>query len=620
MTGARGWKVASVVCRIAAVGCLMAAFTTLRRAPGVADAETEPVVLSITGSLMGAPLAYRWSAALVAENAPVRIDYTQKSSQGGRQVIIEGLDPIAMSPIWFNPEDEESIAALKAGGEKPNFVEVPVSASALLFAELTPKSMLAEVGKKGPPFSVIDVPPPPAGYTSEQFFRFYLERVTLSDTDYAALHSYKVYKPVYDDNNPDAEPPPPAPDEVIPADFASVELGARVGPTAMGYMLERGVQAYAPKAWANYIRRNPRPEGPSEQLQIPYSFNGTEASRFASNTYEPMMTESIRFAANKSRPCCLFGGLTPAVFEKFKYDAVRVAYRPEKTATLSNADIELTVPKDVRDRWELVKLSMDGVSPTEANVLKAVATTDGLSDRAAQAPATNGGYPYSYIQKIIVRTDKLKIGDANATADLIRWIATKGQAFTADSLDYPLPAYHVKRALLAANSVVRAVCPQERVLVLGTNPVGGATVNAETCGPKIVAPTTAPTTTATTAEPATSTTSTLPPSTTTTFASTTSRLQSTSTTATTALLRSSVAAGATTTTVARPAAALTTTVEPVAVATTAATTVSQPSVRRRASVTPVGRPARQRSPALQSLLGAVAFTIGSQFASRRGEA
>ncbi|MFN0025675.1 MAG: hypothetical protein ACKV2O_00625 [Acidimicrobiales bacterium] len=567
------------------------------------DAADPPVTITLKGSHMMDPLVAAWDAELFNLAGSVQVDSLKSNSLGGRQGILDGNVDAALSAVGFNEDDLAHIADLKTKGENPDFVTVPLNASALLFAELTPKNALHPADSLTPTW---DVPPGPAeGYTTAQAMRMYMERPTLYDPEYAALHSYQVYDPGETGEDP------PKPGDALPSDFAQIEIAARTGPSAMGWMMERMMKERAPDLWQRYLTRIKRPSGTlSEQIDVPFSFNGSEAARWAVKSYQPMMEAMLAFAAQGARPCCFFAGLPPWVMQQYRYHAVDL--QPELSRT-NQADL---------DRWELRPLKIDGVDPTLSTIAKALENGDGLSSTEPELPNMNGGYPASFINKMIVRTDTLKPERVNAMVDFIVYAVTVGQEKAVPLGDPKLPLFHVLRALAGANEIVTKSCPPERtvdgadVSLSAVEGAAGVSVAMKRCA----APP-APTTTTTT-------------TTTTTFdAQSNVNATTTTTTATTVASRTPASSGfsnsSSNVVIANPnARSVNVSVPPVTAAPVETTTmvpVSAPEIDPDSlsgaelvayyDVAQVPPPSRRRSPALQPLLGAAAFAVG---ASRGG--
>ncbi len=571
------------------------------------DAADPPVTLTLKGSHMMDPLVSAWDTDLFNLNGSVQIEPFKSNSLLGRQSVIEGDIDVALSAVSFTADDNARIAELTAAGQKPDFVTIPVSASALLFAELTPKRALIVPGTAIT--DLVDMPPGPAiGYTTAQAMRLYMEHPNLYDEEYAALHGYTIYD---GGENGDA---PARPTDMIPAvGFEQLEIAARTGPSAMGWMMERMMKERAPELWQRYLTRIKRPNDTlSEQIDIPFSFNGSEPARWAVKSYEPMMEAMLAFAVQGSRPCCVFAGMPPWVMQQYRYHALDLQGLPRtEQASL--------------DKWELRPLKIDGVDPTPETIAKALADGDGLSSTDAKIPDMHGGYPASFIHKMIVRTDTLKPERVNAMVDLIIYAVTAGQEKAVPLGDPTLPRFHVLRALGSANEIVTKSCPTGRVIDGSPVALAAADGAAAVSVPmKRCAPPPAPTTT-------TSTTTT----TTTTFENQAGASTSTSTTATTRAASPSssgfsnpspnvVIANNTprSATVSVPPVTASVPVETTTTTTAAAAEIDPDSLSGAElvayyDVAEVPPPNRRRSPALQPLLGAAAFAVGASRGGRQ---
>ncbi|MFN0027332.1 MAG: hypothetical protein ACKV2O_09165, partial [Acidimicrobiales bacterium] len=403
-----------------------------------------PTAIKVAGSALMAPLVQSWTTQLAASPSSTQISYIRRNARSARQALLGGQVDAALSAVPFDPADLVTIAALTAAGQQPEFVTIPISASALLFAELTPKNALHPPDSLTPTF---DVPPgPAAGYTTAQALRFYMERPTLYDPEFAALHGYQVYDP-----GPGGEEPP-RPNDVLPSDFAQLEISARVGPSAMGWMMERMMKERAPELWQRYRARIGRPtDSLSEDIVIPYSFNGSEPARWNTMSYERNLEEILAFATTGARPCCFFAGLPPWAMQQYRFRALDLL-------GLNRAD------QANLDRWELRPLRIDGVLPTPETIAAALASGDGLSSTAATLPDMGGGYPASFVNKMIVRTDTLTPERVNSMVELIVFLVTTGQDQAPPLGDPRLPRFHVLGALDAANQLVSKACPQQQIV------------------------------------------------------------------------------------------------------------------------------------------------------------
>ena len=605
--------------RVALIVGLLAGALAAGRSPSAdaADPPRPPVTVLLAGSHMMSPLVAAWTGELITKDSPTRIGYTQGNALTGRKGLLAGHADAALSATPLQIDDLALIEELKADGQNPDFVTVPLNASALLFAELRPLAALMPLDVAGSP--AIDVPPgPPGGYSMADAIQFYMKPPNLKDSRYATLHGYSVYNPLCPTPCPEEwEPPPPKLGDVS-APSGSIEIPARTGPSAMGWMLERIMKERAPDLWARYLAGINRPtDAVSEQIAIPFTFNGSEANRWASKFYPTMMDAMLEFASRGVSPCCFFAGLPPWVIQQYRY------------RVLDLLKLDRTVQAHL-DRWELRPLVIDGVAPTPESIAQALVDGDGLSSTEAKIPNLHGGYPASFVNKMIVRTDTLKPERVNAMVDLITYMVTDGQVHAVKLGDPALPRFHVQRALEGANQIVTKACPTNRIIegasiALPGTGTGPATVKLSRCGP-VPAPTSATT--------ATTTTSTLPDNTTSTAASS-------ETTTTSSGARTNFSAndsssnvviansGARTPSITAPLVTAAATESPV-VATAAETADSssggEPAALTDAELaayydlTDVPAPTRKRSPALQPLLGAAAFAVGASRGRKRGVA
>ncbi len=439
--------------RVALIVALLAGALAAGRSPRVdaADSPSPPVTVTLAGSHLMSPLVAAWAGELITKDASARIGYTQGNALTGRKGLLAGNADAALSATPLQIDDLARIEELKAAGQNPDFVTVPLNASALLFAELRPLAALIPLDVAGSP--AVDVPPGPVnGYSMADAIRFYMEPPNLRDAQYATLHGYSVYNPLCPTPCPEEwEPPPPKLGDVS-APSGSIEIPARTGPSAMGWMLERIMKERAPDLWARYLGGIKRPtDTVSEQIAIPFTFNGSEANRWASKFYPAMLDAMLEFASRGVRPCCFFGGLPPWVIQQYRY------------GVLDLLKLDRTVQAHL-DRWELRPLVIDGVAPTPVSIAQALVDGDGLSSTEAKIPDLHGGYPASFVNKMIVRTDTLKPEKVNAMVDLITYMVTEGQVHAVELGDPALPRFHVQRALEGANQIVTKACPTNRII------------------------------------------------------------------------------------------------------------------------------------------------------------
>jgi hypothetical protein len=379
-------------------------------------------------------------------------------------------------------------------------------------------------------------------------------------------------------------------------------LTMRVGPTEENLMMERFMHDRLPALWTRYT--------PSVGRTTPGELGRPKtADKGSSSEFDQAINQTFQLWSKKV-PFGLFAAFAPGVIKDLELRPLR--------------DLGVPDTPDNRKKFGLRALAVDGVAPTPEKIALAVTNGDGLSTLDASIPDANGGYPLSYINKLIVRTDKMTVAKANAVASMIRYAVQDGQKFAEKVATAPLPDVHVLVALKGANEIVKTVCPTaDRVRSTGKVTVKGEEVSLDECGPKVAA---AATTTTTTTLAGTTTT--------TAVAGTSSTSSSTTTTSTTeapAVLNSN------TNRTQPPAAKPTTTRAPAAVATTAPPTTASPATATTAVTTPttakkkattattepeptpsgvqpVTRPGRRRSPALQLLLGAFVFRLGGRVA------
>jgi hypothetical protein len=599
----RTWSRVATASRIVSSALIGAVVVT--QFATTSNAATEPVEVRFTGSAFLASLAREWQLDLITKNSPVRLQFLSQSAPSGRVALLDRNTDAAVSPFPFSEAENETLAEQVAAGEKPTFVTVPISASGLTFAELNPLGAIQKPTDASAGYR--DVPPGPTGYSSEQLLTWiYREAPYPDDPDYAKAHGYKAFDP-NDPNTPrDADDNPiPGPDDFTAKRVNGPNgLTMRVGPTEENFMMERFMRDRLPAMWTVY--------NPSIGRTVPGELGRPRtADKGSSSEFDQAINQTLQLWG-KSVPFGLFAAFAPGVIQD-------LAMRPLT---------ELGVPDtpENRTKYALRTLSVDGVAPTPEKIGLAIANSDGLSTTDATIPDANGGYPMSFINKLIVRTDKMTIAKANATASLIRYAVQDGQKFAEKTATAPLPDFHVLKALKGANEIIKAVCPTaERVRSTGKATVKGEEISLDECGPKVAAPATTTTTTVaavTTTTLASTTTSSIAAAATTTTTQPAAVLNNnTSRTPTPAAKPAPAKAGASIATTvpptsAPPATATTaiSTTTTVKKKTTTATTEPEPT---SSGVQPVTRPGRRRSSALPLFLGAVVFRIGGRIAKRR---
>jgi hypothetical protein len=572
---------------------------------GTSSAATDPTVVRFFGMGSLSSLATQWQTDLVARDFSVRLQLLGQKAQEGRVALLYRDTDLAVSPFPFSDAEKETIAEQVAAGEKPNFVTVPIAASALTFAELNPLKDIFQ--PSGPKVGVQDVPPGPTGYSSEQLLSWaYVNPPTVVDPIYAKAHGYSVFDP-FDPTNPLDENGDPIvrPGQYVTQGLANNQPILRVGPSEENYMMERVMYDRFPAMWTKY--------SPGTGRSVPGELGRPVAPEKGLTDFEQAATKALSEwkQGGQGGAYGLFQAYPPDVIQDF-------ALRPLQT---------LNVPDTPENRaqYAIRPLTVDGVAPNPEKIALALANSDGLSTTDVKIPDANGGYPLSYVNKLIVRTDKMTIAKANAVASIIRYAVQDGQKF-ADKVAVPqLPASHVLKALKGANEIIKAVCPSaDRIRSTGKVTVTGEEVSFDECGPKLAV---VATTTTTTTIAATTTTTT----TTTTIAATTSSSATTSTTQATAVLnnntsRTQTPAAKTTTKAPTPTTTTLapTTTTPVTTAATTSTTVKKKVTTATtepeptsSGVQPVTKPGRRRSAALPLLAGAGFFRFGGWIARRR---
>jgi hypothetical protein len=598
----RTWSRVATASRI--VSSALMGTVVITQFAATSNAATESVEVRFTGSAFLASLAREWQLDLITKNSPVRLQFLSQSAPSGRVALLDRNTDAAVSPFPFSEAENETLAEQVAAGEKPTFVTVPISASGLTFAELNPLGAIQKPTDASAGYR--DVPPGPTGYSSEQLLTWvYREAPYPDDPDYAKAHGYKAFDP-NDPNTPrDADDNPiPGPDDFTAKRVNGPNgLTMRVGPTEENFMMERFMRDRLPAMWTTY--------NPSIGRTVPGELGRPRtADKGSSSEFDQAINQTFQLWG-KSVPFGLFAAFAPGVIQD-------LALRPLA---------ELGVPDTPENRrnYALRALSVDGVAPTPEKIGLALASSDGLSTTDATIPDASGGYPMSYINKLIVRTDKMTVAKANATASLIRYAVQDGQKFAEKTATAPLPDFHVLKAMKGANEIIKAVCPTvERIRSTGKVTVKGEEVSLDECGPKVAAAATTTTTSTTVAATTTTTVA----------ATTTSSTTTTSTTQPAAVLNNNTSRTPTPAakpTTAKAAAPIATTVPPTTAPVVTATTVIPITSTAKKKVTtattepeptssgvqPVTRPGRRRSSALPLLLGAVVFRVGGRIAKRR---
>jgi hypothetical protein len=614
------WSALSLIGRTGAASLLLA--TGIVSLPVRTGAETvpAPVVIDVIGSQLIGQLADEWTTALQAQNAPVRLNFFARNAPLGRQKLVDQLDDIAASPIGLLPDEVELLAEQKAAGKKPNVVVVPIAASSLNFVELYPRqSITAGAGPKaGFP---LDVTTGPSGYTAERILEWvYAKAQGTEDPRYINEHGFKAYDPenvekVLDQNG-DLTPRDPIEGEFLRFGGKEkvVRLVFRVGANSANYMLERFTKERFPALWTQYTPFVGRTE-PGEVGEPRVTRGGTtENNGFSSSILSQNTKEAFASWAGNTLSFGLFVAIPPG-FVKANEAAPALALGLKDTAEVRAAHPE----------YFLKALQVDGVAPTPDSVAKALATSDGISSSDAALPSANGGYPFSYINKLLVRTDGMPVAKANAVATLIRYLVQDGQKEVAKTNDPPLPPFHVLKALRAANEIVNAVCnPADRIKSVGKVTVAGEEVSFDECGPKVAVVATTTTTTTTVAATSTS----LVPSSSSSTSSTTQATVLNNTNTNTNTNSASRSPAATTArsiapivtapaTTAAPVASTTPPITVIAPITTAPKKAAAVKEAEGPYIQPVSKPGRKRSLALPMMLGTLSFHFMGRFARKQ---
>lgn len=570
-------------------------------------AATDPVTLRVTGSSLMESQAYAWQNDLVVQNALYRMDYSPLSAASGRTALLERTSEIALSPTPFSDKEQESIDELATLGEKPVFVTVPVGASALAFSELRPLQAIHKVLGET---RNIDVPVGPIGWSSEQLMRWiYQTPANVSDPDYAKGHGYQAFDPLNpsggfvlsDPADPTSLEPQPGPDDYVSAGEKPNNLIIRVGPTEDNLMMERVLRDLQPALWAKYAPTVGRTK--ADESGITKTFENTGASANARQAFDDAFRKWLPTdSGNRSG---LIAGFSRALIKEYELKPLE--------------NLKLQDTPENRANWALKLLEVDGIAPTNANISKVVDTSDGLTTPDAALSTVTGGYPFSYVNKMIVRVDKMSIAKGNAAASLVRFVSHDGQKFAEKSGDVPLSEFHQLKAYKGANEIVKAVCPlAERIRSTGKVILNREEVSIDECGPKL------PTVTTTTSTTSTSTTTT----TTTTIAATTT----TATTVESAVLQqtaspilrptsSTKALVTTTTSTSQPPT--TTTAKPKPTSTLAKVTAPPTTAAVEPDpilVRPVKRPGRRKSVAIPMVLSAGCFGLFYRIGTRKIDA
>jgi hypothetical protein len=615
-----GWSALSLISRAFAASLLLAVGVVSLPLPTDAETEPAPVVIRIVGSQLLGPLADEWTAALPAQNAPVRLDYIPLNSPTGRLKLVDQEEDIVASSIGLLSDELESLEEQRAAGKKPNVVTVPVAASSLNFAELYPRRAIKSVSGIGPTTDK-DITTGPASYTAEQLLRqMYVRQAKIDDPDYANAHGYKIYDPTNVEQilneNGELEARPPIDGEFVRATPRENDLRLvfRVGANATNYMLERYMKERSPTLWEQYTPRVGRTV-PGENGE-PAVLRGDGAAPPSFGYDTSILSQNIARAIGAWRDPLqsfgLFTGIPPAVL-KANEAAPALALGLKDTPEVRAAHPE----------YFLKALAVEGVAPTPESVAKALATSDGISSSDATLPSANGGYPFSYVNKFLVRTDGMSAARANAIATLIRYVVQDGQKEVVKTNDPPLPPFHVLKALKAANEIVKAVCnPADRIKSVGKVTVAGEEVSFDECGPKVAV---VPTTTTTTTTVAATSTSLVSSSSSSTSSTTQATVLSNNNTNTNSASRTPAATTARTiaplvtapATTAAPVASTTPPITAIAPITTAPKKAAAVKEPEGPYIQPVSKPGRKRSLALPMLMGTLSFQFMHRFAKKR---
>jgi hypothetical protein len=617
-----GWSALSLIGRTGAATLLLATGIVSLPSRTGAETATVPVVVDFLGSQLLGPLMDQWEAALVAQNASVRLKYFPLNSPLARQKLVDQELDIAASAIGLLPDELGLLEEQRAAGKKPNVVTVPVAASSLNFAELYPLQAITPAAGPKVGFPQ-DIKTGPSGYTAEQLLTTtFVKQQFISDPTYADAHGYKIYDPSTVEQIPNAdgepEPRPPIEGEFTknPQSDNDVRLIVRVGANAANFMLERYLKERFPAAWDQYTPGVGR-TAPGE-VGKPAVLRGdqTPSYGYSSSILTQNVAEAFREYKNRVFSYGLFVAIPPGLL-KAKEAGAALALGLQDTPEVRAAHPE----------YFLKALEVDGIEPTPDSVAKALATSDGISSSDAVLPSANGGYPFSYINKLLVRTDGMSVARANALVTLIRYMVQDGQKEAAKINEPALPSFHVLKALKSTNEIIKAVCtPADRIRSTGKVTIAGEEVSFDECGPKVavVATTTTAAATTTTTVAANSSSSSSSSSSTSTTQATVLNNSNTNTNsasrapaATTAKTISPIVTAPATT--APPVASTAPPITAIALITTAQKKVVA-AVEKEPdgpSIQPVSKPGRRRSVALPMMFGAMSFHFAGRFARKR---
>jgi hypothetical protein len=584
----------------------------------------------------------------------MQLNLTFTSSKAGRSNVIEGVTDLAVATTGLNDDDLVELDALDKTGNQCDdintktskakvacYVFVPIAAQALMWGELPPRGRLSRPVdptdfSETAEFKKVDVKAQ-TNYTSSFAVRSFMIGTSLRDPLYAAAHGYKVhvFKPDNDGNDIGWT----ANDAAILDYQASatdqfISQPYRVGGSSQALMMERLTAERFPDVWSAYRCRTdgkapdctaPPVRAPSDvPFYTGYLYDVANPPRNISSVIDNIVLYTLvnSYAQLQSTNCCIVGATPGWAFAKYKNFLLdnqnTNLFPPLPPNCPAPPGVSSCVTPEQKAQLVLNPVTIDGIAPSAENIAKALSNNDGLSTDLSQPlpPVPAGGYPFSYVNKLMVPRTGLTEDKANLFAKLMRWMVLDGQdpALVTRTLDAPLPAYHVRKTLLASNDIVRSNCPASQVTNDREVVVGSDILTLVVCGPKPPAPSTTATIATTTAA---STTTTEAPTTTTTeptVLATQARPAPTprsTTRATTTTTRATTTAATTTTTKPSTTAAPTTT-KPAATTTTTAPEASFSDV----TVNEVQKPARQRSYVLPMTLGGGAFWFGG-FAARR---
>lgn len=624
----------SVLLPVVGVAASLAAAVVTTDGP-VRAATTRPV-LQLSGSQLMQGLAFTWQAMLTTNpDAPVDISLGMTGGPAGRQAAIDGVNDAAITPTGFSADDLEVLA--DENKSRDDYLMVPIAAQALVWGELPPRQSLERpvVPNDINDFRTQRFDMPRATSFSSEFAikSLFLNTFPYAD-DYIAAHGLAPHAYV-----PDAEGNDIGWRTTEPLDYVGVSTQNnflrqphRAGASTQAWMLERYTKQYHPDVWLNYttaaaagtsLRRDEPSEIPFWLLDAASTAGGSDPT--AGSIIDQTMSVVLSAANSRLQTtnCCLFGGIpgwAAAKYSSFLIGNPDTVKFPPPPPGSTEAFIDML-------RLKIVPI--DGIAPTAANIAKALSDNVGLATPLPSGlPDDHGGYPLSYVNHLLVPTKDIGVAKANAMAAFIRWAVTEGQKpeVVSKTLDAPLPPVHVARALEQSNEIVKRNCATTRLQSDGSATVAGRTIELVTCGPPTQpAPTTtttvAATTTTTAATTTTSTTVAVSTGTTPQVATgnaggggnvTTARPRSTTATTRPATATTTAPAGSPTTTAPAAPTTTTTTGKKAAPKTSAVQTQAV-----SAFVPEVDRAPRQRSYVLQTILGAVAFWLGTWLARRR---